>query len=102
MFTLGLLLVLLGAALAAAEAHVPSYGALGTGAVVAFATGVGYAMPHGAALLRLLADPPLRARMATAAIARDRSVFSRARQVGAWAALIDEVATTPGPPAAAG
>jgi membrane-bound serine protease (ClpP class) len=40
MFTLGLLLVLLGAALAAAEAHVPSYGALGTGAVVALATGV--------------------------------------------------------------
>jgi membrane-bound serine protease (ClpP class) len=39
-FALGLLLVLLGAALAAAEAHVPSYGVLGTGAVVAFATGV--------------------------------------------------------------
>ena len=40
MFALGLLLVVLGAALAAAEAHVPSYGALGTGAVVALATGV--------------------------------------------------------------
>ena len=40
MFALGLLLVLLGAALAAAEAHVPSHGALGTGAVVALATGV--------------------------------------------------------------
>jgi membrane-bound serine protease (ClpP class) len=39
-FTLGLLLVVLGAALAAAEAHVPSYGALGTGAVVALAAGV--------------------------------------------------------------
>ena len=34
MFTLGLLLVVLGAALMAAEAHVPSYGALGFGAVV--------------------------------------------------------------------
>ena len=40
MFELGLLLVVLGAALMAAEAHVPSYGALGTGAIVAFATGV--------------------------------------------------------------
>jgi len=39
-FELGLLLVLVGAALAAAEAHVPSYGALGGGAVVALATGV--------------------------------------------------------------
>jgi membrane-bound ClpP family serine protease len=37
---LGLLLVLTGAALAAAEAHVPSYGLLGSGAVVALATGV--------------------------------------------------------------
>ena len=34
--------------------------------------------------------------MGAAAIARDREVFSRARQVGAWAALIDEVATTAG------
>ena len=40
MFALGLLLVLAGAALAAAEAHVPSHGALGAGAVVALATGV--------------------------------------------------------------
>ena len=45
MFALGLLLVLLGAALVAAEAHVPSHGALGSGAVVALAAGV--------ALLRL-------------------------------------------------
>lgn len=40
MFTLGLLLVLAGAALAAAEAHVPSHGLLGSGAIVALATGV--------------------------------------------------------------
>jgi membrane-bound ClpP family serine protease len=39
-FALGLLLVLLGAALAAAEAHVPTHGALGSGAVIALATGV--------------------------------------------------------------
>lgn len=51
-----------------------------------------------AALLRLLRDPELRAQMGAAAIARDREVFSRARQVGAWAALIDEVATAAGPP----
>ena len=50
------------------------------------------------ALLRLLRDPALRARMGAAAIARDREVFSRARQVGAWAALIDEVADAAGPP----
>ena len=40
MFALGLLLVVLGAALVAAEAHVPSHGALGSGAVLALATGV--------------------------------------------------------------
>ena len=40
MFELGLLLVVIGAALMAAEAHVPSYGALGTGAIVSFAAGV--------------------------------------------------------------
>src|SRR4051812_49498908 len=40
MFALGLLLVLVGAALAAAEAHLPSHGALGSGAVVALAAGV--------------------------------------------------------------
>ena len=40
MFALGLLLVLAGVALAAAEAHVPSHGLLGSGAVVALATGV--------------------------------------------------------------
>ena len=40
MFTLGLLLVVLGAALMAAEAHVPSYGVLGFGAIVSFAAGV--------------------------------------------------------------
>jgi membrane-bound serine protease (ClpP class) len=39
-FALGLLLVLTGAALAAAEAHVPSHGALGAGAVISLATGV--------------------------------------------------------------
>src|SRR6478752_4820731 len=40
MLALGLLLVLAGAALAAAEAHVPSHGLLGSGAVLALATGV--------------------------------------------------------------
>ena len=40
MFALGLSLVLAGAALAAAEAHVPSHGVLGSGAVLALATGV--------------------------------------------------------------
>ena len=40
MFTLGLSLVIAGAALAAAEAHVPSHGLLGSGAVLALATGI--------------------------------------------------------------
>ncbi len=40
MLALGLLLVLAGAALAAAEAHVPSHGVLGSGAVIALAAGV--------------------------------------------------------------
>jgi membrane-bound ClpP family serine protease len=40
MFTVGVLLVVLGAALMAAEAHVPTYGALGFGAIVSFAAGI--------------------------------------------------------------
>ena len=47
MFALGLLLVLVGAALAAAEAHVPSHGVLGSGAVVALATGVALLVSRG-------------------------------------------------------
>jgi len=38
---IGLLLVLVGATLVVAEAHVPSHGALGTAAAVALATGIG-------------------------------------------------------------
>jgi membrane-bound serine protease (ClpP class) len=38
--TLGIVLLLLGVALAAAEAHVPSHGALGGSAAVAFAGGI--------------------------------------------------------------
>ncbi|MGZ5237393.1 MAG: glycosyltransferase family 4 protein [Caldimonas sp.] len=45
------------------------------------------------AIVRLLRDPALRARMAHAAIARSRAMFSRERQVDAWAALIGAVAT---------
>jgi membrane-bound ClpP family serine protease len=41
MSTLGLLLVLVGAMLAVAEAHLPSHGALGSGAVAALALGAG-------------------------------------------------------------
>ena len=40
MFALGLLLVLIGALLVAAETHVPSHGVLGGSAVVALAVGV--------------------------------------------------------------
>jgi membrane-bound ClpP family serine protease len=40
MSTFGIVLLLLGAALAATEAHVPSHGALGTAAAVAFAAGI--------------------------------------------------------------
>jgi membrane-bound ClpP family serine protease len=40
MSTLGILLVFLGATLLVAEAHVPSHGAIGTGAAVALATGI--------------------------------------------------------------
>ena len=40
MFALGLLLVLIGALLVAAEAHVPSHGVLGAGAVAALAVGL--------------------------------------------------------------
>ena len=40
MSTLGIVLLLIGAALAAGEVHVPSHGALGTTAAVAFAAGL--------------------------------------------------------------
>lgn len=40
MSTFGIVLLLMGAALAATEAHVPSHGALGTAAAVAFAAGI--------------------------------------------------------------
>jgi membrane-bound ClpP family serine protease len=40
MSTLGVILMIIGAALMVAEAHVPSHGALGTGAAVALTTGV--------------------------------------------------------------
>jgi|SRR5215218_6523783 len=41
MAEIGLLLLLVGAALAVAEAHVPTHGALGTAAIAAMATGLG-------------------------------------------------------------
>ena len=41
MSAIGLLLVLVGATLVVAEAHVPSHGALGTAAAVALASGIG-------------------------------------------------------------
>ena len=44
MTELGLLLLLVGAALAVAEAHVPTHGALGSVAVAAMATGIGLAV----------------------------------------------------------
>jgi membrane-bound ClpP family serine protease len=40
MSTLGIVLMVVGAALMVAEAHVPSHGAIGTGAVAALAAGV--------------------------------------------------------------
>jgi len=44
-----------------------------------------------AALLRLLADPPLRARMGQAAIQRSRSVFSPEQHSTRWTALVRRV-----------
>jgi membrane-bound serine protease (ClpP class) len=57
MFALGLLLVLLGAILVAAEAHVPSHGALGSGAVAALAVGVAllFSAAGSAALVAIFA-----------------------------------------------
>jgi membrane-bound ClpP family serine protease len=56
-FALGLMLVIVGAALAAAEAHVPSHGVLGSGAIVALATGVALLVSAAgsAALVAILA-----------------------------------------------
>jgi membrane-bound serine protease (ClpP class) len=57
MSALGLILVLIGAALVAAEAHSPAHGALGTAAVVALAIGVGLIVSSAgaAALVAILA-----------------------------------------------
>jgi membrane-bound serine protease (ClpP class) len=44
MSTFGIVLLLLGAALAATEAHVPTHGALGSAAAVAFAAGIALVM----------------------------------------------------------
>jgi membrane-bound serine protease (ClpP class) len=57
MSALGLILVLIGAALGAAEAHSPAHGALGTAAVVALAIGVGLIVSSAgaAALVAILA-----------------------------------------------
>jgi membrane-bound ClpP family serine protease len=57
MSALGLILVLIGAALVAAEAHLPSHGALGSGAVVSLALGVGLILSGAgaAALVAILA-----------------------------------------------
>jgi membrane-bound ClpP family serine protease len=55
-FALGLVLVLLGATLVAAEAHVPSHGVLGSGAVLALAAGVALLVSAaGSAMLVALA-----------------------------------------------
>lgn len=47
MFALGLLLVVLGAILVAAEAHVPTHGVLGSGAVVSLAVGLALLLSAG-------------------------------------------------------
>ena len=70
MFALGLLLVLVGAALVAAEAHVPSHGVLGSGAVVALATGVALA---GGAFMFVL----VRKALATRRIRASNSLVGR-------------------------
>jgi membrane-bound serine protease (ClpP class) len=49
MSALGLLLVLVGAALVVAEAHLPSHGVLGSGAVAALALGVALLLSGGGA-----------------------------------------------------
>lgn len=50
-----------------------------------------------AALLRLLRDPALRARMGQAAIARSREHFSPARHFDAWATVVQRVAVQGAP-----
>jgi membrane-bound ClpP family serine protease len=49
MSTLGIVLVIVGAALMVAEAHVASHGVLGTGAALALATGVALALSDAGA-----------------------------------------------------
>ena len=60
MSTFGIVLMLLGAALAAAEAHVPSHGALGGSAAVAIAAGIALVVA-GAVAARGRADARVRA-----------------------------------------
>jgi len=104
--TLGVILVVLGAALMVAEAHVPTHGALGTGAAVALTAGVVLALSGagapGAAVLAAGIAVAL-AGLALASLLLKTSLTAHRRAVRSGPrALIGRVATVRSLPAPIG
>jgi membrane-bound serine protease (ClpP class) len=101
---IGLLLVLVGAALVVAEAHVPSHGALGTAAAVALAAGIGLLVSGAglgtAAVLGATLATALFSLVLVALIARKGLATRRLRARGGAEGLVGrvgEVRATPAP-----
>jgi membrane-bound ClpP family serine protease len=104
MSTFGIVLLLLGAALAATEAHVPSHGALGTAAAVAFAAGIamvvaGAGLGLAAALTVGLAAGAVAAVYTWIVVCKALAVSRRAVRSGAEGLIgrVGEVRAAPAP-----
>ena len=104
MSTLGIVLLLLGAALAAAEAHVPSHGSLGGAAAVAFAGGIalvvaGAGLGTAAAVALGLAAGAVAAAYAWLVLRKSLAVSRRAVRGGAQGLIgrVGEVRAAPAP-----
>ena len=104
MSTLGIVLLLLGAALAAAEAHVPSHGAFGSAAAVAVAAGIalvvaGAGIGTAVALAIGLAAGAVAAVYAWIVVRKSLAVQRRAIRSGAEGLVgrVGEVRSVPAP-----
>ena len=103
---IGLLLVLVGAALVVAEAHVPSHGALGTAAAVALATGIGLLVSGAglgaAAVLGAVVATALFSLALVLLMARKGLATRRIRARGGAEGLVGRLGEVRAPPAPVG
>jgi len=103
---IGLLLVLVGAALVVAEAHVPSHGALGTAAAAALAAGIGLLVSGAglgaAAVLGATAAAALFSLALVLLVARKGLATRRIRARGGAEGLIGRLGEVRAPPAPVG